>query len=607
MKFACESCRAQYMISDEKVGPRGVKFRCKRCNHTNVVRRQGTDANLAAPPRAPEPQAAPGTLEDEIGAAFDNVVSPQGEEAPADEIEAIGGDDGHLLRHADADHIFDQAEGAPVPLPPEQVEWFVAIGDQQHGPLKFEAVKERWERAEIGPDTLCWREGLSDWLPLSQLSELAGSLAPQSKAGATAPVEDAPWTAKETGPAEEPGWRPSAASALASLVAEEQEAARSDAPKKEPSRGADPLPPVESTAVRSLLEDLPEPPPVEPSRVIPLSALPGAIAAGGAAVPKTPQAPPEKKGRGGLVAGVAAAVLLLGGAGVWASGMLGGSQDPVQPPQVAVAAARAPVAPAVEETKELPKAPAAEEPTPAVPPETEAVAEAPPTGDVVPAAEPEGAAAVAEAATPEPAKAEPARVEEPPVEKPAAKTVASSAATKKRAAPEPARARAPAPAPTPAPAVAVAPPKPKRSSGDLLSAGSSRSIDDLFEKEFSSAPPPPAKKSQAVGGTYIPPAPGGGGSKPKALGQGDILAVVASHKGPLKTCATNYKSSSGQSSGTVVMRWSIRPNGKTTGVQPVKGAEHKELATCIGDLVKGWSFPPYDGPQMAPIDFPFQF
>ena len=30
MKFECDSCHAQYMIADEKVGKRGVKVKCKR-------------------------------------------------------------------------------------------------------------------------------------------------------------------------------------------------------------------------------------------------------------------------------------------------------------------------------------------------------------------------------------------------------------------------------------------------------------------------------------------------------------------------------------------------------------------------------------------------
>jgi predicted Zn finger-like uncharacterized protein len=38
MKFECDSCHAQYMIADEKVGKRGVKVKCKRCSHVIVVR-----------------------------------------------------------------------------------------------------------------------------------------------------------------------------------------------------------------------------------------------------------------------------------------------------------------------------------------------------------------------------------------------------------------------------------------------------------------------------------------------------------------------------------------------------------------------------------------
>ncbi len=42
MKFECDSCHAQYMIADEKVGKRGVKVKCKRCSHVIVVRPEGS-------------------------------------------------------------------------------------------------------------------------------------------------------------------------------------------------------------------------------------------------------------------------------------------------------------------------------------------------------------------------------------------------------------------------------------------------------------------------------------------------------------------------------------------------------------------------------------
>ena len=43
MRFVCDSCRAQYMISDEKVGPEGVKVRCKKCGYVILVKK--ADAN----------------------------------------------------------------------------------------------------------------------------------------------------------------------------------------------------------------------------------------------------------------------------------------------------------------------------------------------------------------------------------------------------------------------------------------------------------------------------------------------------------------------------------------------------------------------------------
>ena len=50
MKFECDSCNAQYMIADEKVGKRGVKVKCKRCSHVIVVRpdKAGGDASAKA-------------------------------------------------------------------------------------------------------------------------------------------------------------------------------------------------------------------------------------------------------------------------------------------------------------------------------------------------------------------------------------------------------------------------------------------------------------------------------------------------------------------------------------------------------------------------------
>ena len=52
MRFSCDGCDAKYMISDDKVGPGGVKVRCKKCGHVTHVRR-GEPAEAA-----PEPGSA---------------------------------------------------------------------------------------------------------------------------------------------------------------------------------------------------------------------------------------------------------------------------------------------------------------------------------------------------------------------------------------------------------------------------------------------------------------------------------------------------------------------------------------------------------------------
>ncbi|MHB1846453.1 MAG: MJ0042-type zinc finger domain-containing protein, partial [Deltaproteobacteria bacterium] len=100
MKFNCDKCSAQYMISDDKVGAAGVRVRCKKCQNVVLVRRP----EIEAPP--PEdstvvmtaeklaqmsaqgfgmPNAAvgpPKVTADEIGQAF-NSMFPDTTEAAA--------------------------------------------------------------------------------------------------------------------------------------------------------------------------------------------------------------------------------------------------------------------------------------------------------------------------------------------------------------------------------------------------------------------------------------------------------------------------------------------------------------------------------------------
>ncbi|MEM8882759.1 MAG: DUF4339 domain-containing protein [Planctomycetota bacterium] len=69
------------------------------------------------------------------------------------------------------------APGAPPP-PPSQTrqEWYYLNGDERIGPLALGALKELWSVGDVTPETLVWKDGLQDWLPIRRLPKLVGFL-----------------------------------------------------------------------------------------------------------------------------------------------------------------------------------------------------------------------------------------------------------------------------------------------------------------------------------------------------------------------------------------------------------------------------------------------
>src|SRR5512138_2836843 len=237
MKFTCDSCNAQYMISDDKVGPTGVKVRCKKCGHVITVRRAEEGAAPAAAPASPSPSGD--GLDAELGSAFDSAFGDKPPApAPAPDLDAT-----QAMSPEDANRIASGSAPASA-----STEWYVAIGEAQVGPLPIADVKRKWEQGDVGPDSLVWRPGMGDWSPLSTVSELASVLspiprpAPRAAAAPTAPpksgtpafgtpaVAPAPSTA-----APDATWKPAGASALAALASEELQAR---APAAEPPKPA---------------------------------------------------------------------------------------------------------------------------------------------------------------------------------------------------------------------------------------------------------------------------------------------------------------------------------------------------------------------------------
>ncbi|GMU00192.1 hypothetical protein KH5H1_43110 [Corallococcus caeni] len=712
MRFVCDSCRAQYMISDDKVGPKGVKLRCKKCGHTILVRPAGasaakeggaeataaTEARSSADANAPRivessNTGLPATLgtppegglftdveEDEIGAVFDQVLSTGSQKVKAAEAEAEA-----KAAKTEAVRKLAEAEAAE-PTAEEKAaaaahEWYVAIDEKQVGPWSVEKVKDAWDRGEVGPDNLCWRSGFSDWIPLSETAELASVLAPRpakpvivapapvstsSPTIPAGPVESAfsagsarPGTGGNSAVAEEPvGWKPSAASVLASLVKEENDALSKPPPRPAPSLEREPL-------SQSRLLDVPMPPP-EP---VSSPSMPGAMMAPApamaapqayaqqpqqgyapqqpvpqyapqqpvayapqqaqmpygqqpqgypppgypAAYPPPAAAPAGGKGRTGMLVAVTAGVLVMAGAAVVFVARGNSSERPTEAP-VQVAAAPTPKA-------DLPPMP----PPPAA-------VQTPPAAAVQPAATPaatptEGTAATAAVGAPAAAGTQPAAGGTPP----------------------PAVATAPAATPTPPPPAAEVKPasttpnmgtavarvdsrnhrktgsggsrgsqrdedegdaitvsKPSSSSSSSSSSSNSGGGDDDFDELFGTKKPAatkPASKPTAT--AYIPPEPGGGTLE--RLQQSDIMQVVLNNKPSIVKCVNEQKQKDPSLSGKLVMRWTVQTSGKTTAVS-CRTDEFRSsyMATCITGLIKSWSFPKHQK-QGDPIDFPFTF
>lgn len=690
MRFVCDSCRAQYMISDDKVGPKGVKLRCKKCGHTILVRPAGasaskeggaeasasTEAKSSADANAPRIVESSGTglpaslgtppegglftdvEEDEIGAVFDQVLSTGSQKLKAAEAEAEA-----KAAKAEAVRKLAEAEAAE-PTAEEKAaaashEWYVAIDEKQVGPWTVEKVKDAWDRGEVGPDNLCWRSGFSDWIPLSETAELASVLAPRpakpvivapapvstsSPTLPAGPVESAfsagasrPGAGGNSAVAEEPvGWKPSAASVLASLVKEENDALSKPPPRPAPSLEREPL-------SQSRLLDVPVPPP-EP---VSSPAMPGAMMAAApqayappqpqgyaqqppvqqqyaqqppvAYAPQQPQmpygqqpqgypppgypaaypppaaAPTGGKGRTGMMVAVTAGVLVMAGAAVVFVARGNSSERPAEQP-VQVAAAPTPKA----EIPPMPPPPAAVQ----TPPPAAATPPPPAEGTATAAAGTPGAAgtpaapavAAAPAATPTPP---PAAEVKPASTTPNMGTAVARVDSRNHRKSGSSGSRGSSRDDDEGDAITVS--KPSASSSSSSGGG-----DDDFDELFGTKKPTAAKPaSKPTATAYIPPEPGGGTLV--RLQQSDIMQVVLNNKPAIVKCVNEQKQKDPSLSGKLVMRWTVQTSGKTTGVS-CRTDEFRTsyMATCITGLIKSWSFPRHQK-QGEPIDFPFTF
>jgi predicted Zn finger-like uncharacterized protein len=227
MKFFCDQCHAQYMIADEKIGPRGVKVKCKKCTNVIHVRQPDSEAAGAAPvdERPATPAEAPAAVTSAAaGPAADAGSAPVTSE-PVREASSHGTG---AVWTGNAPQA-EAPRSAPAAGANDKI-WFVAIGEAQVGPLDVAEVHQRWDAGELHEDSLAWRAGMPDWITLADIPTFTEWVA-QRPRKAPDKAEQAAKRGEGLGlaPASGAAWKPSAASALSNLMQEELLAA--SAPK----------------------------------------------------------------------------------------------------------------------------------------------------------------------------------------------------------------------------------------------------------------------------------------------------------------------------------------------------------------------------------------
>jgi predicted Zn finger-like uncharacterized protein len=195
MKFSCDNCHAKYQIADEKASGRTLKMTCRHCGHVIFIR--GGDATAQRQSAAPIPSVAP------------------------DE---------------------PQASAPPLSVPTLRTSepiWHVAINDVPLGPLPIEEVARKISVGAVTEASLCWKEGLEEWMELGEIPELAALLEASAEASPLAPAKSA--RAVASVPPAAPPVVPSArAEEPPSAPADEEQAAPEPAPARPVPRLAEP-------------------------------------------------------------------------------------------------------------------------------------------------------------------------------------------------------------------------------------------------------------------------------------------------------------------------------------------------------------------------------
>ena len=538
MKITCQSCQAKYTIADEKVVGKTVKIKCKKCGAAIVVQGGGDPS--------------------QVGGNDAGYAPPEG-------------DDGAETR------VFGEQSGAG---PQASVDaWMVNVSEGDERTMTSAQLAAEYARGALNNDTYVWREGMSDWLPIASVPELAQYVAAQGpgRAGPAAAAGAKPMGAVARDSA--PQHSPSQAGAPRPLSSPPAAAAAPAAARRANTRGgvdvfgeraeagaaAAAAAAAEAAAGDRLIGER-----NENSVLFSLSALTATETAAKTSSQKNeavldlrPNKPTKNNGRGGLDD-----IMNLGGGGGIGSPLLA-------PPPLLAPVVEAPPPPPVM----APTAPVGVSPVIPDMPQKKS-----PLGLIM------GVVAViavmggvAFFVMQKPAEA-PTSTTEQAAAPPTGGAAASAAPTTAAAAPIETAPAAPAPAESVAAGAAVPPVGGPVVGGPLPGGPKPAKSADEKEPDKPAPAPPPEKTAE--------PAPAGGGSK--EFNRGAATSALGGAAGAAKSC----KKPDGPTGGGKV-KVTFAPSGNVTSAQ-VQGAPFAgtPVGGCVAGVFRGARVPPFDG---APV------
>jgi len=203
LNFSCDNCGRKYSVADDRVGDKGVKIRCKHCQHLIVVKpppvlesEESTrmvslgelERSGVAGPRS-EP-ASGGGKGGQRASAKGSQTSNKGSQRT--EVGAPPSPSALSTTSPGASPWEGEATRAVV-APDPNAQWFAMVKGQQVGPFDLRGLSGKMKQGEVGLKTFVWREGMDDWKRAEELPELAlmfaGGMAKEERKEAAAKVE----------------------------------------------------------------------------------------------------------------------------------------------------------------------------------------------------------------------------------------------------------------------------------------------------------------------------------------------------------------------------------------------------------------------------------